>query len=164
MSFAVGSFVRFRITDLPSGFLSGLVGFCDGVVIYPAVVWLDHGGRSVIVAAPCSRRRSTPKRLCSTRPATSTNFSSKTRATSTSSFRPATSWKSVAEEQQSLAFALADELRSAESPTSLQRLDEEWLLPRTRVRTHRGRSQHRFEVFDTALDAATPLHVTVITE
>ena len=70
----------------------------------------------------------------------------------------------MAEEQQSLAFALADEVRSDESPTSLQRLDEEWLLPRTRVRTHRGRSQHRFEVFDTALDAATPLHVTVITE
>ncbi|MCX7415502.1 MAG: DUF6569 family protein [Planctomycetia bacterium] len=179
-------------------------------------------------------------------------------------------WKSVAEEQQSLAFALADEVRSDESPTSLQltyenevvrhavadyttllegapaaaggrvvgvvwaindvpshadryvhptlfaklwrkllraaaiealgqsrrrtpagetagateppttdairewlaarellessRLDEERLAPRTRVRTHRGRSQHRFEVFDTALDAATPLHVTVIAE
>jgi hypothetical protein len=178
-------------------------------------------------------------------------------------------WKSVAEEQQSLAFAIDDEVRSADSPTSLQltyesagvrhavadyttplegapaaaggsvvgvvwaingvpshadrylnpglfakvwrkllraaaiealgqsqrgtngegaapteppsvdtiadwlaarelhesaRLDEERLPPRTRVRTHRGRSQHRFEVFDTALDAATPLHVTVLAE
>jgi hypothetical protein len=43
-------------------------------------------------------------------------------------------------------------------------LDEERLPPRTWVRTHRGRSQHRFEVFDTALDAATPLHVTVLAE
>ncbi len=44
------------------------------------------------------------------------------------------------------------------------RLDEEQLPPRTRVRTHRGRSLHRFEVFDTALDATTPLHVTVLAE
>jgi len=44
------------------------------------------------------------------------------------------------------------------------RLDEERLPPRRRVRTHRGRTQHRFEVFDTALDAATPLHVTVLAE
>lgn len=42
------------------------------------------------------------------------------------------------------------------------RLDEERLPPRTRVRTHSGGSQHRFEVFDTALDAATPLHVAVL--
>lgn len=41
-------------------------------------------------------------------------------------------------------------------------LDEERLPPRTHVRTHRGRSLHRFEVYDTALDAATPLHVTVL--
>jgi hypothetical protein len=44
------------------------------------------------------------------------------------------------------------------------RLDEEQLPPRTRVRTHSGRSLHRFEVFDTALDAATPLHVTVLAD
>lgn len=180
-------------------------------------------------------------------------------------------WRSVAEEQQSLAFALDDEVRSAESPTSLQltyenegvrhavadytelfeqapaaaggnvtgvvwaingvpshadryvnprlfaklwrkllraaatealgqsrrpcapageapaptepptadtitewlaarealqasHVDEESLRPRTRVCTHRGTSQHRFEVFDTAIDAATPLHVAVLAE
>lgn len=51
---------------------------------------------------------------------------------------------------------------AARQPLDTPHLDEEQLPPRTRVRTHRGRLQYRFEVFDTALDAATPLHVTVL--
>lgn len=42
--------------------------------------------------------------------------------------------------------------------------EEERLLPRTRIRTHRGTSLHRFEAFDTALDEASPLHVAVVAE
>lgn len=42
------------------------------------------------------------------------------------------------------------------------RTEEERLPPRTRLRTLRGESQHRFEAFDTALDAAIPLHVAVL--
>jgi len=42
--------------------------------------------------------------------------------------------------------------------------DEERLPPRTRLRNVRGTSLHRFEAFDTALDAATPLHVAVLAE
>lgn len=42
--------------------------------------------------------------------------------------------------------------------------EEQRLLPRTRIRTHRGTSLHRFEAFDTALDEASPLHVAVVAE
>jgi hypothetical protein len=42
--------------------------------------------------------------------------------------------------------------------------EEERLPPRTRLRTHRGTSHHRFEAFDTAFDEATPLHVAVLAE
>lgn len=61
------------------------------------------------------------------------------------------------------ADAIAEWLAARELHES-SRLDEERLPPRTRVRTHRGRSLHRFEVFDTSLDAATPLHVTVLAD
>jgi len=42
--------------------------------------------------------------------------------------------------------------------------EEERLLPRTRIRTHRGTSHHRFEAFDTNLDDISPLHVAVLAE
>jgi len=44
------------------------------------------------------------------------------------------------------------------------RAEEEQLPPRTRLRSLRGRTQHRFEAFDTAWDAAGPLHVAVLAE
>lgn len=41
---------------------------------------------------------------------------------------------------------------------------EEQLPPRTRLRTQRGKAQHRFEAFDTGANAAEPLHVAVLAE
>ena len=43
-------------------------------------------------------------------------------------------------------------------------VDEEQLPPRTRLRTHRGRSQHRFEAFDTGHAPAVPVHVAFLAE
>lgn len=59
----------------------------------------------------------------------------------------------------------AETIRSwLENQVSHQRVhsEEERLPPRTYLYTHRGEAQHRFEAFDTAPDAATPLHVAVL--
>jgi len=43
-------------------------------------------------------------------------------------------------------------------------VSEEQLPPRTRLRTNRGKTQHRFEAFDTGHALTVPVHVTLLAE
>lgn len=81
--------------------------------------------------------------------------------------------EAIGQRQRGSSAAATTELPSAETirswlenQVSHQRghSEEERLPPRTYLCTHRGESQHRFEAFDIALGAATPLHVAVLAE
>jgi len=43
-------------------------------------------------------------------------------------------------------------------------VSEEQLPPRTRLRTNRGKTQHRFEAFDTGNALTVPVHAALLAE